>query len=60
MHHPTTCACGDFQILIFQNSLLILCSMKKYVFNSSVHQTLAIACENCLLYSMLFPFDKIP
>ena len=45
---------GGFQILSFENSLLFLPLMKKYVFNSSVYETLATTYENCLYYSMLF------
>ena len=47
MQHSTH-AYGGFQILNFENSLLILSLTKKYVFNSSVHQTLATTYEKCL------------
>ena len=50
---------GDFLILNFQNSLLILCLMEKYVFNSNVHQTLATTCKTYFLYSMLLPSSQI-
>ena len=41
---------GGFHILSFGNSLIILCLMEKYVFNSTVHQTLATTCKNYLHY----------
>ena len=54
MPHPT-CAYGGFQILRFQNLLLIHFIIKKIDFNSSVHQTLATMIENCLLNFVLPP-----
>ena len=49
-----TIAYGGFQILSFQNSLLILYLMEKYIFNSSVHQTLATTYENCCFILCFF------
>ena len=43
-----------FQILSFENSLLFLLLMEKYVFNCSVYEILATKYENCLYYSTLF------
>ena len=40
---------GDFQILSFENSLLILYLLKKYVFNFSVYEILGITYENCCI-----------
>ena len=56
----STNAYRDFQILSFQNSLLILYLMETYVFNSNMHQTLTTTSENCLLYSMLLPSRQNP
>ena len=46
IQHPI-CVHRGFQILNFQNSLLILYLMEKYVFNSTMHQILATIYENC-------------
>ena len=48
MQHSTN-AYGGFQILSFQNSLLIPCLMRKYIVNFRVHQTLVTTCEIFLL-----------
>ena len=44
-----------FQILSFENSLLILYLMKKYDFDSCVYETIATTNENCLHYSLFLP-----
>ena len=54
----STVAHRSFQILSFENSLLILFLMKKYDFNSSVYETLATTNENCLYYSLFFPSSQ--
>ena len=56
----STAAYRGFQILSFENSLLILYLMKKYDFNSSVYKTLATTNENCLYYSLFLPSSQNP
>ena len=56
----STGAHRGFQILSFENSLLILYLMKKYDFNFSVYETLTTTNENCLHYFLFLPSSQNP
>ena len=49
---------GGFQMLSFENSLLILHLKEKYVFNFNVYETLATTYESCLHYFVLLPSSQ--